>query len=369
MILIFSGIMALAATSSPVVNITSITQHETSRKVNISYNLSHTIPVTVTLQVSADNGVTWNQPCTLVAGDIGANISPGNGKYIVWDVLTEHPDTLYENVRFKVMAVDGQSPPELPNFTLVPGGTFIMGRTRGNGDSDELPTHSVTLDAFYIGKYEVTQAEWMATMGNNPASGYGVGDTYPVYYITWYEILKYCNLRSMAEGLTPVYSILGSTDPNNWGSVPTSNNSTWDAVICNWSSSGYRMPTEAEWEYAARGASNDPDYLYSGSDFISNVAWYGMNNYAMPVGTKAPNSLGVFDMSGNVWEWCWDWWGNNYYSSCPQIKPLGPSGGVYRVARGGSWLNSADVCRVVKRSKRAPYSGLYIGVRLCRTVF
>ncbi|MDD2262469.1 MAG: hypothetical protein PHW20_09410, partial [Clostridia bacterium] len=112
------------ATSSPVVNITNVTQRtELSRKVDIYYNISHTMPVTVALQVSSDNGVTWNLPCTLVTGDIGANISPGNGKHIVWDVLAEHPDVIYENVRFKVIADDGQSPPPPANFVFVQGGT------------------------------------------------------------------------------------------------------------------------------------------------------------------------------------------------------------------------------------------------------
>jgi len=252
----------------------------------------------------------------------------------------------------------------------VPGGTFTMGRTTGSGYSDELPTHSVTLNAFYIGKYEVTQAEWQSVMGSNPSHDYGVGGNYPVYFVSWYDILKYCNLRSMSEGLTPVYTISGSTNPANWGAVPTSNDATWDAVICNWSADGYRMPTEAEWEYAARGATNNPDYLYSGSDDINAVAWYYQNCYSShQVGTKAANGLGIYDMSGNVWEWCWDWYSSSYYGSSPASNPTGPASDLYRVRRGGSWdYDGPDNCQVASRSANCPHisESNRVGLRVCR---
>lgn len=133
---------------------------------------------------------------------------------------------------------------------FVPGGTFTMGDTIDDevGDDGELPVHSVTLDPFYIGKYEVTQAEYVQYM--QPGFSWtiisGLGDNYPAYYVSWYASLKYCNLRSLAEGLTPVYSISGSTNPANWGTVPTSYNANWNAAICNWNATGYRLPTEAE---------------------------------------------------------------------------------------------------------------------------
>jgi formylglycine-generating enzyme required for sulfatase activity len=268
--------------------------------------------------------------------------------------------------------IDTTPPPA--NFVFVPGGTFTMGDTRGEGDSNELPTHSVTLNSFYIGKYEVTQAEYAQYMqpSSSWTSNYGLGDNYPAYYVSWYAILKYCNLRSMAEGLTPVYSISGSTDPADWGSVPTSWNSTWNAAICNWNANGYRLPTEAEWEYAARGATNTPDYLYSGSDDINTVAWYYGNNPpngSKPVGSKAPNGLGLYDMSGNLWELCWDWYSSSYYSSSPSSNPTGPASGPVRVLRGGCWNYSANRCRVASRNFDYPYSSFsYIGFRLCRAV-
>jgi len=259
-------------------------------------------------------------------------------------------------------------------MVLVPGGTFTMGRTTGSGYSDELPPHSVTLNSFYMGKYEVTQAEYAQYMqpGSNWTSNYGLGDNYPAYYVSWYAILKYCNLRSIAEGLTPVYTISGSTDPANWGAVPTSSNYTWNSAICNFSANGYRLPTEAEWEYAARGATNTPDYLYSGSDDINAVAWYDGNNNPIgskPVGAKAPNGLGLYDMSGNVWEWCWDWYGNIYYLLSLGNNPTGPVSGSDRVPRGGSWYVSAPDCRVARRGYYGPSGSSYgIGFRLCRAV-
>ena len=263
--------------------------------------------------------------------------------------------------------------PTPEGFIYVPGGTFTMGDTRGGGSSNELPTHTVTLNSFYIGKYEVTQAEYSQYMqpGASWTSTYGLGDNYPAYYVSWYAILKYCNLRSMAEGLTPVYTISGSTNPANWGTVPTINNTTWNAAICNWSANGYRLPTEAEWEYAARGGTNNPDYLYSGSDDINAVAWYSGNNTpygSKPVGGKAANGLGLYDMSGNVHEWCWDWYSSTYYSVSPVNNPTGPISGSYRLLRGGDWISNAFSCRVTFRYYgHGPYlSNYYNGVRIVR---
>ncbi|MDD2247897.1 MAG: chitobiase/beta-hexosaminidase C-terminal domain-containing protein, partial [Proteiniphilum sp.] len=266
-----------------------------------------------------------------------------------------------------------ETTPPPANFVFVPGGTFTMGDTRGEGFDDELPTHVVALNSFYIGKYEITQAEYSQYMqpSSSWTSNYGHGDDYPAYYVSWYAILKYCNLRSMAEGLTPVYTISGSTNPANWGSVPTSSNSTWNAATCNWNANGYRLPTEAEWEYAARGATNTPDYLYSGSDDINTVAWYDGNNSpsgSKPVGTKAPNGLGLYDMSGNLSEWCWDWYSFVYYSSYPYSNPTGPASGSERVSRGGNWIGTSGYCRVASRLLSIHPSGSYadIGFRLCR---
>ena len=231
------------------------------------------------------------------------------------------------------------------NFVLLPAGTFTMGNTRGQGYSDEEPTHQVTLSSFFIGKYEVMQADYQTVMGINPS--YFSGQDKPVESISWFDAVLFCNALSIEQGLTPCY-----------------NTATW---FCDFSANGYRLPTEAEWEYAARGSSNNPDYLYSGSDDIENVAWNSSNSSSQThdVGTKNPNSLGIYDMSGNVWEWCNDWYG--LYSSSAQTDPVGPATGSYRVFRGGCWCSSASYCRVAIRNYVYPTSGsISIGFRLAR---
>ena len=260
------------------------------------------------------------------------------------------------------------------NMVLVECGSFMMG---SNTQSDEQPVHSVTLNDFYIGKFEVTQSEWK---NPNASIRSGSGTQYPIESISWYAILKYCNIRSMAEGLVPCYAISGSTDPADWGAVPPSqspeypheslNNRVWDSVICNWNANGYRLPTEAEWEYAARGGNKSNGYLYSGSNNCEEVAWNDRVRFTNPssVGEKQANELGLYDMSGNVHEWCWDWYDKEYYSNSPEISPKGPETGSLRVMRGGDWGDGDGFCRVASRVCKTPcIDGWYYGFRLCRT--
>ncbi|MBQ7951520.1 MAG: SUMF1/EgtB/PvdO family nonheme iron enzyme [Alistipes sp.] len=188
------------------------------------------------------------------------------------------------------------------DMVFVKGGTFTMGATSEQGADaydDEKPAHSVTLSDFYIGKYEVTQAQWRAVMGSNPSSF--KGDNLPVENVSWNDIQKFIQKLNTQTGKE------------------------------------FRLPTEAEWEYAARGGSKSRGYKYSGSNNIGDVAWYSGNSGSKthPVGQKQPNELGIYDMSGNVWEWCSDWYGS--YSSSSQTNPKGPNSGDYRVLRGGDW--------------------------------
>jgi formylglycine-generating enzyme required for sulfatase activity len=262
-------------------------------------------------------------------------------------------------------------------MVLVTGGTFAMGDAYAEGAGDELPVHSVAVSDFSLGKYEVTQAEWDAYM---TASTYdfGAGDTHPVYYASWFRILMYCNYRSSDEGLTPCYSIGGSTDPDAWGAVPNYASDptfpAWNAVLCDWDANGYRLPTEAEWEYAARGGVHNADnYRYSGGQTLGDVAWYGDNApvASEAVGGRLPNQLGLYDMSGNLYEFCWDWYGEGYYAACNALgtvtDPLGAASGDMRVVRGGDWSGVAANCRVAGRFRDYPVSGFsHTGFRVAR---
>ena len=249
-------------------------------------------------------------------------------------------------------------------FSFVKAGTFQMGSNEG--DVDNKPVHEVTITTpFYMGKYEVTQAEYEKYCSYTgtyfPSSSYGDGNNYPVYEVSWYDALVYCNKRSMEENLTPCYSIDGSTDPKVWGTVPTSSDSKWNAVICNWNANGYRLPTEAEWEYAARAGDNTVDSLtYSGTsdkNKVDDYAWYmdNSNNTTHEVGKKEANAFGLYDMSGNVFEWCWNWFTDSYDTTTEGgSDPTGSSAGSDRVLRGGCCAGNYGYCAVSSRMGISP---------------
>jgi formylglycine-generating enzyme required for sulfatase activity len=247
----------------------------------------------------------------------------------------------------------------------IPAGSFSMGQT-----DVATPVHTVNITRpFYLGKYEVTQKEWQTTMGRNPASGYGVGDNYPVYSVSWYSILVYCNKRSIAEDITPCYTIGGSTDPNTWGGVPESSNSTWNSVTCNFSAKGYRLPTEAEWEYAAR-YNDGRTYPWGETAPSSTLCNYYSNVGATTSVGSYPSgnsNLGLCDMAGNVWEWVWDWYAT--YPTTTATDPDGPDTAQnYRVLRGGSLLTADDRLRSAGRYYNYPnldYNSF--GFRIART--
>jgi len=244
----------------------------------------------------------------------------------------------------------------------IEGGSFIMGDTWGDEYSDEKPTHRVKLTYdFCVGEYPVTFDEYdrycRETGTEKPYdSGWG-RERRPVINVSWFNAIEYCNWLSEKEGLSKVYDNKGTLLGKD-GRVTTDPSKV----------AGYRLPTEAEWEYAARGGNKSKGYKYAGSDTVSDVAWYYENSgdKTQEVGKKAPNELGLYDMSGNVWEWCSDLYGS--YSSPAQINRYNTSGSG-RVLRGGSWVSSTADTRVASRSADSPtYTGYDLGFRICRTV-
>jgi len=248
------------------------------------------------------------------------------------------------------------------SFVRVEGGSF----ERGN------PLHRVTVSGFYMSRFQVTQGEWYDVMGTRPsffdgtnAMGANWGSStsasptlnwrnLPVERVSWFDAVEFANRKSQRAGLTPAYTIAG-TGKNR-------------VVSWNRTANGYRLPTEAEWEFAARGGIVcRENFSLSGSNNAWEVAWYSGNSgrRTQPVGTLRPNVLGIHDMSGNVWEWVWDWWGN--YTDADKTDPTGASSGFARVIRGGCWADSAEDVRSVHRINSTPSSGSDLGgFRLAR---
>ena len=257
-------------------------------------------------------------------------------------------------------------PPPIPTpisqvpFVRINGGTFIMGSPANEPDrSGNEVRHQVKVSDFYMGEHEVTQEEWQKVMGTYPSKF--KGDNLPVENVSWYDAIDYCNKMSENEDLTPAYTVIGKS------------------VTWNREANGYRLPTEAEWEYACKAKIMTPSPFSTGDNITTGQANYNgnypYNNNAKgeyrekttPVRSFAPNELGLYDMHGNVWEWCWDWYGD--YSSSPQTDPEGASSGSHRVLRGGGWVAEAQFLRSAYRGKRDPsdLGGSDIGFRLVRS--
>jgi len=211
-------------------------------------------------------------------------------------------------------------------MVLIRGGSFTMGSDEGGGD--EQPTHEVTVGSFYMDKYEVTQEAYERLVGKNPSKR--KGKDLPVERVRWDDSAKFCNKRSALEGLDPCYS--SDEDEEVWE--------------CSFEASGYRLPTEAEWEYACRAGTSTAYYFGGSEQALTKHGWYSGNSRERthPVGRKSANPWGLYDMHGNVWEWVNDFYDRSYYGQSPARNPVGPKEG-WRLMRGGSFQDSADSCR------------------------
>lgn len=262
-----------------------------------------------------------------------------------------------------MIIVSACSPKKSDSLVLVKGGTFA------NKNSNYYEKKEA-ISSFYIAKYEITQKEWLEIMDNNPSTF--KGDDLPVETVSWYDCIEYCNKRSVKEGLKPYYNInKDKKDPDN----RNDNDSIKCLITINEGANGYRLPSETEWEYASGGGQKTKNFIYSGSDKVDDVAWYWKNagnkplsgnwnwpaiennkNKTKSVGTKKPNELGIYDMSGNVREWCFDWY-----------IDLNLNSGYLRVCKGGGWIGDEHCCEPSYRGKFDPNGmGSDQGFRVCR---
>jgi uncharacterized delta-60 repeat protein len=334
--------------TTPIVNNITAAQRSGTNLVDITYDLTALgwSGLAVSLEISSDGGATWTVPVTTASGDIGSSVAPGIGKVIVWNAGTDWLQSYSTEMRFRLVADDG--------FALIPGGNFTMGRTSGDTDINAPPV-TVTVSAFYMKEKETTKAQWDEVRAWGVSNGYtdlvaGEGKSldHPVQSVSWFDVVKWCNARSEKEGLNPCY-IVNNEVMRTGETVPD----------VRWTVAGYRLPTEAEWEKAARGGVEGARYPW-GADFISHdnanyyATWESFGNQSTgyhplytagtgaktsPVGSFLANGYGLYDMAGNVFEWCWDWYNANYYSS-GVTDPRGPQNGSARVNRGGSWGSS-----------------------------
>jgi uncharacterized protein YjdB len=335
--------------TAALVPVTGVTLDKTV--IAISVGGIEILTATVAPADASNKNLIWSSSYTAVAtvsNGIVTGVSAGSA---IITVITEDGGK-FATCSVTVNAVISNS------FVRIEGGTFTMGSPSNEPvRSNVEEQHQVTVSSFYMGKYEVTQAEYEAVMGSNPSYFYFKGSNLPVERVTFYDAVEFCNRLSQQEGLTPAYSGYSSS------------------ITCNWNANGYRLPTEAEWEYACRAGRTTP--FSTGNNITTSQANYdGRNPYnnnatgiyrqtTTAVGSFTPNPWGLYDMHGNVFEWCWDWYGD--YSSGAQTTPRGPESGPGRVGRGGSWDANGERLRSASRGYMDP-SGYNrgVGFRLVR---
>jgi formylglycine-generating enzyme required for sulfatase activity len=356
-----------ACAADPVVSNVRVSQQSGKKLVDITYNVSDSdsSSLSVLVAISTNDGTTFGLPAPSMSDagsvkSIGNGVTPGNDRKVVWNAGADWNGQFSSVVRAKITADD--------SMVLIPAGNFSMGDNFYEGGGYEQPVHTVYVSAFLMDKYEVTKAKWdevyswaisHAYSFNN--AGSSKSSAHPVQTVNWYDCVKWCNARSQKEGRTPCYTVSGN--------VYKTGQSEPD---CAWSANGYRLPTEAEWEKAARGGVSGRRFPWSDVDTIQHgrANYYSVsstnisydtsptrgyhplckangNPYTSPVGAFAPNGYGLYDMAGNVWECCWDWIGP--YNSGSQTDPHGPATVSGRVLRGGCCLDLAYNSRVAYR--------------------
>jgi len=351
------GVYVAAQAAAPV-----ITDIATVPRLTIQSDLGTTNQIQYTISVSQPN---WTTLTNLVVVQ-----SP------YWFVDVAAPPAPVRFYRVVGASTNTTAPTDM---VLIPAGPFIRGDTFNHeGDGSELPTNTVTVSAFYMDKYEVTKALWDTVYQWATNHGYsfewgalGKAANHPAQTVTWYDAVKWCNARSEKEGRTPAY-YTSAAQTTVYRSTEVDLGNAW----VKWNA-GYRLPTEAEWEKAARGGANLHRYPWADADTITHnranyfsmaVYAYDVSStrdyhptydteplpYTSPVGVFAANGYGLFDMAGNAFQWCWDWFSDSYYTSSPITDPRGPTSGLFRGLRGGSWYDNAYTTRVANRGWGTP---------------
>lgn len=358
---------AACLTADPVVSNVTVAQREGTKLVDIQYDLATDQEVVISVEISGDGGASWTVPAGSMSGSLGAGITSGTGKSILWNGGADWDGGHTHQGRVRVTAAVPAMPPPAGEFSLIPAGT-------NSGNDPDFGSYSLTVAAFYMAKHEVSKTKWdevrewgLANGYTDLAAGEAKDQDHPVYFVSWFHVVKWCNARSEKEGRTPCYYLGGSVYRS--GSAITT-------VFCNFDANGYRLPTEIEWEYAARGGARGYRFPF-GNEIHHGVANYNsdtMNDYdkgeqrghhpdyknppppyTNPVGSFPANGYGLNEMIGNVGEWCWD----------PTLSGTTPG----RATRGGSWSSYAESCRTGIRGSTSPGTNnrTDLGFRLCTT--
>ncbi len=367
--------------ATPVVSNVHASQRTGTKQVDIYYDVTDATGHAQSVQVliSADGGVTYRIPVVNLSGDVGTGITPGSNKHIVWNAGLDWNGQYVDTARVRVISSDGVTPVPPLNMAYIPPGPFLMGTNPGDGNDNERPVHTVQVTAFYMDKFEVSYAlwtdvrTWSASHGYDLSNGSGRAADHPAQTMNWFDAVKWCNARSEKEGLTPVYYT--SADQST---VYRSSNLNLSNACVKWTANGYRLPTEAEWEKAARGGLSGKRYPWGDTIGGSNANYSGSgdpyesgspgttpcgyyNGAQTPAGPDMANGCGLYDMAGNVWEWCWDWYDSTYYGWAEAgDNPKGPATVGSRVLRGGAWYDYSVNLRCACRNADGP-GGSYYG--------
>jgi formylglycine-generating enzyme required for sulfatase activity len=371
----------------PVVSNIRASQIAGTKNVEILYDVSDADgdALTIGVQVSGDAGSTYTIPATALSGQVSAGVLSGLNRRIVWNAGADWNGQFVGSAKVRVTASDGTTPAPPPGMVYIPAGVFQMGDNL-DGLTDAMPLHNVTVDAFFMDRFEVSKELWQSVrswgVGHGYTDLYGgsySGAAHPVQTISWFDAVKWCNARSEQEGRTPVYY----TDDAQT-TVYRTNNFVITNARAKWNANGYRLPTEAEWEKAARGGvlglrypwgntitGSQANYTGSGDPFESTggpttpVGYY--NGSQVPAGVDMANGYGLYDMMGNVAEYCWDYYSATYYSDvAANNNPRGPDSGGYRVTRGGGWNTGTAITSSSWRSSDNTSGNGAVGFRCIR---